>query len=441
MLRSLFIFIISAAFSAQVLCADDYMYFLVESMKLTKTASDSRLEGLTLAKKILVLMDDNEVEIDVGPGNIFEAKTFLENDKFTFFKDGIKFATPLGSSNPVLQITHLDIANAEVELATRGISIKGEYLNTNFGDLNFYVDNLDMYCNTFGKFTTDIDIACITNTKILPFDTSRNSTIIVKDVSENVDFEIKIESREVSINEEKLFIESENIEGFYKRAHFGLGKGTLDCLKDSTMTDIDVDKIVLGCLQETNITGKKLKFSESGINLHINTAEVEFAKDHFTMKADYASFKTDSTPTYVAGMKFECDKDDLGLGESFPFSQSSFLNGCMRHSLFKIERLDNDTSDINYQEAIVDATDIKDLRLEIKNGRFNLVGKPKVIFRVPIKVSGVIKHNALIDELEIRVDKATVAGITAKAYTLKLIRKFIDSDRVKIKGDSIIIQL
>ncbi|EQC43520.1 hypothetical protein [Bacteriovorax sp. Seq25_V] len=441
MLSSKFILLISIVFSTQVFAADDYMYFLVDSMKLTKAQTDSRLEGLTVAKKILVLMDDNEVEIDVGPDRVFEAKTFLENDKFTFYKDGIKFATPLGSSNPVLQITHLDIEQAEVELATSGISIKGDHLNTNFGDLNFYVDNLDMYCDTKGKFTTDIDVACIANTKIVPFNTNKNSTILAKDVSDKNEFEIKIESREVSINEDRLFIESENIAGFYKKSHFGLGKGTLDCFKDINMTDIDVDKIVLGCLQESNITGKKLKFKESGINLHINTAEVVFARDHFTMKADYASFKTDSSPTYVAGMKFECDKDELGMGERMPFSQSSFLNGCMRHSLFKIERLDNDLSDINYREAIVDATDIKDLKLEIKNGRFNLVGKPKVVFRVPIRVSGQITHNALIDEVEIKVNKATVAGITAKAYTLKLIRKFIDSDRVKIKGDSIIIQL
>lgn len=420
---------------SKVFASSNEMYFSIHSLHMTNNDITKRLEGIAQAKKVFVIMDDNEFDIQLENNQIFTAKTYLEKDRFTFFKDGIKFSTPLSSSNPVLRINHLEVEQADAHLSEKGIFINGERLRTNIYDLKFYVDNLDMSCLHDG-FTTDFERACISNVIISPSNNDRLSLLTVTDLSEKKKFDVQIQSREVKIEDDKLTIDSEEIKGHLIDTNFELGRGILKCYKDPILEEIDVERLIAGCFYESSINVDNFKYKQSGINLKVSKAAINFRKEDFKLKADYASFRQNNEATYVSGMDLFCTKE-IVTTKSIK-TQNSMINGCIKESTFKVSNITNNESQDLFGE---EKTDLKNLDVKINKGKFKISIKPKFIFRVPVLIEGDIKLNALVNKIEITVKDANVAGVPSKNYALKLIKKFIDSERVKIKDNIITIEI
>lgn len=438
MFKQIFRFSISAILLLNLYAANNEMYFAVDSLHMTKKDGSSRLEGLVRAKKVFVVMDDNEFDIELENDEVFEAKTYLEKDKFTFFKDGIKFSTPLNSSNPVLRINHLEVDQADVHLNDKGICVKGEKLKTHIDRLDFYADNLDMTCNT-DEFSTNIEKSCVKNVKIIPDNGYEFSFISATDINEPKKFGITIKSKNVEIKEDKLSIDSEDIKGFLDTTKFELGRGYLKCYKDPLLQEIDVEKIIMGCFYESKIDVDDFKYQQSGVNLKISKALIYFRNEDLKVKADYASFRQSNETTYVSGMELYCIKEVVTTKSKF--TQNTFLNGCLKRSTFKIANIQSEG--LTFEEFVQEneKKDFKNLVVDIDKGKFKISIKPKFIFRVPVEIEGSISLKALTNSVEIVVKEANVAGVPSKNYALKLIKKFIDNDRVKIKDNVITIEI
>lgn len=409
----------------------DRMYFDIDSMYLTKKDVDSILEGETKARQINVSMSGNDVDIETNDGEMFCAKTQLEKDRLVFIKDGIKFSTPLESGNPVLKIEHLDVKEATAELDDKGISVQGKSLETVLDNLSLYIDNVNMYCAT-EEFTTAIESACVKQVLIKPHLSEVPSKIHARDLTSENKFELNIESREVNISGNKMLIDSENIQGRLDDTKFKLGRGLLKCFKDPRLENIDIEALVNGCLKESNINVENFYYKRPAIDLKINNVLIEFFNSHLSIKSDYASFNTGGAPTFVSSMSLYCEKDIIT--PVFAMSQNNFVNGCLKKTKFKIGRIENNS-------FVEEDANIRDLELEVNQGKFLLTARPKILFRVPVKIEGTINFNALTNEIEIRVKDADVAGIPSKNYLFKIMKNFIDGERIKQKGDLIIIQV
>jgi hypothetical protein len=413
------------------MAAQDYMYFLVDSMNMTKENIKSPLEGEVLAKHIYVNMSGNEFEIQTGDDEFFTADAILESNRFTFIKDGMKFSTPLEDNNPLYSIDRLNAQKAEIEMSHMVIDVKGDDLGVHLGPIDFQVNNINMQCKV-NEFTTAIDEACIQNTLIKPFDPSKISSIKVSDLSEEQAYKLDIETNLLSIIEDNLFIEVKNIKGNYLDNNFGISRGELNCFKDPELRVIDVENIVYGCLKKSKIIGERLKYKIPSFNIHVNKASLSFDKNNMKLFADYASFKTGSAVTYAAGMTLECDKDPIVVDINNP---NAILTGCMRSTVFKLEKMDNGTNKKSQMK------DIKNFKLSITNGNFRLTGKVKLLFYLSLDIKGKVRHVPAKKQIIIDVNKAKVGKISAKNFTLNIVRKFINGDNVKVVDNSIIIQL
>lgn len=414
-----------------LLAAQDYMYFLVDTMNMTKEDLKSPLKGEVLAKHIYVNMAGNEFEIQTDDDEFFTADAILESNRFTFLKDGMKFSTPLEDNNPLYSIDRLNAQKAEIEMSHMVIDVKGDDLGVHLGPIDFHVNNVNMQCKV-NEFTTAIDEACIQNTLIKPFDSSKISSINVKDLSDEQLYKLDIETNLLSIIEDNLFIEVKNIKGNYLDNNFGISRGELNCFKDPDLRVIDVENLVYGCLKKSKIIGERLKYKIPSFNVHVNKASLSFDNNNMRLNADYASFKTGGAVTYAAGMSLECDKDPIVVDINNP---NAILTGCMRSMLFKLEKLDNGSKDK------AQLKDIKNFRLGISNGNFRLTGKVKLLFYLSLDIKGKIKHEPKKKQIIIDVNKAKVGKISARNFTLNIVRKFINGDNVKVVDNSIIIQL
>lgn len=406
------------------LAADNYMYFLVDSLKMNWSSENSRLEGIASAQKLYVMMADNEFEIQTQDNELFQATTYLARNRFTFVKDGMKFSTSIGDTNPILSLKKLDASKAEVELASTGIKVVGDWLDASLRGIGFSVTDFNMVCPT-DSFTTDVDTACVKQTLIQTENPEGYSDLRLYDDSGKKEFDIGIKAKEVSIADERLNIESDNIEGFFKGANFGLKNAKVDCFKNPNLIDLDVEGFLLGCLAESDIRGSGLRFVSSGLNAYINNASLEFKDNFFRVISDDAQFHSGKEKTIVAGMILECDKDPI---DQKSFSNNPVINGCMRKMRLSFERIEGHK-------------EVSRAMFDINNSEFRLTGKLKFLLRLRILATGSIKHNSLTNQLTVTINKARVSGISARKLAISLIKKFIDSDRIQIRGSSIVIQL
>jgi hypothetical protein len=433
-----FKYLITFLVCLNIFAVKDYMYFSVSGMDLhQEDTKEGTLSGETIADRIYVNMNDIEFEL-LSDDKEFVAETYLERGKFTFVKDGMKFATTI-AEDIATSITLLNIQNAEVELAKKGLSVKGESLNTNFEDIRFHIANIDMQCAT-NKFTTDFEEACIKNTTIRPFDIENKSIIVVEDISKEKSFGIDISADTFDIQDDDLTIFSNSIQGYFKKAKFGLKNGSLKCFKDPELGKIDVEQIIYGCLEESDISGESINFNQSALDFVVDRAHVKFGENGFSIVADRAHFRDNDEPTEIKGFEVFCAKrKDLGVRAN---STAGRLAGCLNRAEFNIDSIKSESKKFFPVDGGKEkGTDIKEVRAKVLNGKFTVHAKLKWLWRSTIKLRGTVVYDSKPKQLRFDIDRATVSGISTRKLALYFLSKFIDTSRIHISGKSIIIQL
>jgi len=83
---------------------------------------------------------------------------------------------------------------------------------------------------------------------------------------------------------------------------------------------------------------------------------------------------------------------------------------------------------------------IKDLLINIKDNRFTLNGKVKILFNLKLKGNGSIRYHEQSEELEVRVDKVKVGIIGITKTVLKKLKE-AKLKNIRVSGNSIFIKI
>ncbi len=421
---------------------DDYMYFLVDKISLNRGGDGDYqiLNGETVAKRIYVLMDNNEFEIDAGLGRTVAAATYLTDKRLYFVKDEIKFSTPLDTTNILYSIEQLSATNAEIELSKKGVSVKGEYLEAQLNKNLFLIKNIDMYCLT-DEFTTDVDIACLSETHISPLD-GENGYVKVEDLSDANEYRIEINTSELEIRDSRLLIDANRMSGFYKSSEFYFSEGSLKCLKDPTLVTMDVERFVNGCLEETNFRSSVLSLKQPALDVLIEGMKLDIDSGSFKVNADLMKFKTSEGHTDVDNFNYICDKLDIDINNSNTYV---LVNGCLKGSHLTVYRFNSHhksgTRIIKTDKGLIDINDLKNIELTLRERSFELTAKVKIIARLLVRIKGYIELDEQNDEMIIDITKARIAGVPARSFAMFIIKNFIKGDMISVRGNKIIISL
>jgi len=416
--------------------ASDYMHFLVESMDLKSI--EGQLTGETLASKLYVSMDENEFHINSDIEELFSAQTQLKSGRLYFSKENLTFSTPLEEDNVLFELTKLKANSADIELGSELITIQGKSLEAETENVNFKVQDLDMSCETDGEFTSDVDIACIKNTTIKPFN-SDASFISFKDLSDKSEFDIQLYSKHFSIINDRLDIETKDISGRIDDGIFRMGVGKLYCFKDPELEEMDFDRLLSGCLLSSRIEGVDFRFKDASVNAHISNINFNINSSSLVLKTNYANFRADGEETRVRGLNLECGKANFDITS---VTDHLLIKGCLKRMNLNVGEMDSDSKMLlKRNKDLIDLSSIKSFKVTMNNGSFEIKGKTKLLFRIPFKLSGNVNYVEDGKVLNFNIRKAKVLGISAKSLTLYLFKKFISSRNIRVNGDHISIKL
>lgn len=117
-------------------------------------------------------VEANDVSIDFGaerfeienPGQqVIDAHLEWNetNYRLSVKKDGLMFSTPLVEGLGLSDVQNIRLQTAIVELVPKGITMKGNQLSFQHKELLATLTSANIFCPTYGVFTTEIDQACL----------------------------------------------------------------------------------------------------------------------------------------------------------------------------------------------------------------------------------------------------------------------------------------
>ena len=429
--------VIALLLSISALSADNYMYFLIDSMNLSKESADSNLSGVAAAEKLYVMMDDNEFEINAQDDQLVHAKAYLTKNRLNFEKDGMRFSTPLEEKNILFALDYLEGNKAEIKLGTEGINILGSSLEAHTKGVSFRVENVDMHCDTGGIFTTDVDVACVKHTLIKPYQKDYGFISLV-DLSDKKQFNLSLNTTNLSVNNDLLDVATVNVKGKINAGNFSMGRGSLSCYKDPKLDSLDMDRILTGCLFESKIEGLDFEFKKAGLDARIREIDFALLKSRLEIGASEVRFVTGKDTTIVNNFSLSCNKKVVDISTA---RDSVIMDGCLEKLRLNIDEMDSDRQKNNNPQEFLDVTNIRRLKFEVTDNEFKLSGKTRVLITLPFYADGFADYDAQKNVITLKVKKTTVMGLPAKKVVLFVLRKVLDSKTVSIKGDTIRIQL
>jgi hypothetical protein len=443
-------------FSLNLRASEDYMLFSVESFWMNQESINTPLQGEIKAKKMLLLFETERIQIEPEAGDIFEAEVFMLDNMINFKKDYISFSSDFGASNPLAGINDFNIINADVEFTNKGIGIVGEKLDLTLEGVDFGLENVNLFCDSGGIYTTEIDKLCLKNSYLRSNNESGLTTVKIKDTDSNFPIDLELFVSELFIKDNRIKGMVQNISGTIRDTLYNMHTADLNCYKYPDMSEFDPEIILNGCLRTSNNKFKNFSTKHKDVNTSIGNAHMEIGETTYSLASDKATFKIGKEITTVSHLEIFCEKKPLP--KNYDISEHMVVKGCLERGDIRVSRIQVDEEKArhflktNSQEAwsfakteeekgIIDLYDFKDIKLISAKNKFAFKAKVKFIFRIPIRFRGSTFFDTEKNELTLKVDAAHIAGIPTRKFVLYLLRKFISSEDIQVDGNNITIKI
>ena len=220
------------------------LYFDISSGELIKDAPESdTLSGTLKARDVVIDFGAEKLEFEkpgediISAGVEWNEKTY----RLSIKKEGIKFSTPLIEGLGVTGVEYIGFNDAKVEFNKKGISMSGDKLSFNHKVLKGSFTRPNIFCNTNGEVTTEVDKACLTES---------NSTFGVISFDQNVldadfiDAKVKIDPKSFTLFAHKgRFNDPESITE--------VDEFEMHCLQIEKAMTVDPYRLLQGCLLDS----------------------------------------------------------------------------------------------------------------------------------------------------------------------------------------------
>jgi len=420
--------------TSPLFAADNFVFLGLKSFVMQRESIDSPFTGSVTANRVTFLYDDQNIEINGGEHRPYIAEVFLEKNRLVFNNDFLKFSTPLDSTNPLYMLDSINAQDSDITINTQGAIIDSAYLDFSLKDVLIKIKNAHLDCKSDIGFTMNVDEVCLKDSTISKLGEGQALVEIIS-LNEDVPVSVKIDLHEITVQPHSLSAVATQIDGKYGDASFGLTEGFLTCTKLEERS-LDPESFFKGCLVGANSQARILHFKSPLYDIEVEEAHLEIGSDFYHLDAAYSNFETGHQRTRASHFKLNCLK--LPLAEE-SLDSNLLLKGCFQKGDLYIGYLDPDNTN-KVSKDFIDTDNLKDIYLNFDEDKFSLSAKSKIIFRFTFKVRGIIEWNDAHDIVKFHIKKASMASFPATSMTMKILAKFISSDRMTIDGNTITIK-
>lgn len=449
-----------------LLQAEHYMFFSVENFWMNQEAvSPPLLRGEVLAKKMKLVFDTEVIEIEPEEGELFHAKVMMEENRLSFKKGYLSFSTDMGELNPLRGVESFKIINSDVEIAKDGITMNSHDLNMVMAGVQLGIKNASLICDTDGDYTTDIDDVCLKSSRLRKLKGGTGEpSLSVKDLNSDFPLDLTLFVKDLTVAEKSITATTHNISGKIFQTNYNLAEASFKCFKQPGQTDLDPEALLNGCFEESTSYFKNFSSNKKDLKSSIKNAHFNIERERFNLVSDSAKFfsgidEEDQDQTDIEHLQIECAKIPVdNTDKAINIERNSILAGCLSHGNIRVAKVHMDEAKAMefvkehrpeiYKEILqregsekLNLLNFKDISIESRKGKFSLKAKAKLLFRVPVRISGSSILSKEDNLFSISVDKATVLGIPSRKLALYLVKKFVANEDIQVSDNVINISM
>jgi hypothetical protein len=427
--------IVLVLFSLNTLAKENYIFLGLDNFEMSKN-SNSMLVGSVIAHKIHFIYDNQNIEINAQEHRLYEAATVLFPDRLEFNNEFLKFSTPLDADNPMYLLDTITAQNTDITVDGRGAIIDSQYLDFSLNNIFIAIKNAHMDCVSDTGFNMNVDETCLQNSTTTKLG-DNDSVISINSMDDKVKASLDINLTKVKVDKHLIAAWANELIGRYNEMVFTLGEGFLSCYKIDQQS-LDPISFYRGCMIEAVSKARMLRFQNDLYNFEVDEAHLDIKKDSYHLDAAYSRFETPGQVTRASKFKLDCMK----LQRNGEFDPNMILKGCFKQGDLSIAHLDSDGTKKQSKEVdkdIIDTDNLKDVKLIFSEDRFSMSAKSKVILRLMFRVNGRTEWAADSSWVKFHILKASMARFPATKMTMKILAKFINSDRMSVDGNTITI--
>jgi hypothetical protein len=426
----------------------------------------------------------NSVEIDIKeleynrPNRGIGFAGDLKFTKVNMFRDGMVLAldnkdshfdsqifvrpTFIGIKSPVLQLG-FSLENeilASIERATLDKSrvvINDRYFIFSADEFNYKDDSTTLTLNDFRFFCSShesyqagsiegIIAGCLTDSNVNAKKEGGTSsaTVVYKsgpdETSKGMKLEGNVKSMEVSSNNIKAKLEKAKIEvDGYK---ISSKEVAVSCAKDPDKLELDTEKLEKDCLSEISIGIPELHVvdSKEGTEFDLSIQKLDIKNEEIDFESRWTAMSDEKSRTHLLNLDLDC-----GLAEDIEvFDLQSVIGECLTKGSIDVSHIITEeikrgtpTVRLNSKDATVTG-----LKLRMKGHKLVLDAKVFALFKLmTIHMEADVAHDKRAGLLELNLTKVKLPlGIRSPKMMLKLIKKYMVSETVKVSNNRIYIQ-
>lgn len=420
--------------ATSLFASDNFVFLGLDDFSMSRESIKFPLIGTVAANKVVFLYDDQNIEINGSDHQLYIADVFLTDSRLVFNNDFLKFSTPLDSTNPLYMLDSIKAKDCDIEINTKGALIDSVYLDFSLKDVLIKIKNAQLDCKSDIGFTMDVDEICLKDSTIKKLGEDK-AVVEISSLNQEKPASVKIDLNKITVEPHSISAIATQIIGKFNGATFTLNEGFLTCSKIHERS-LDLESFFKGCLVSAKSKARVLHFKSKYYDVEVEEAQLEIGEDFYHLDAAYSNFETGSQRTRASKFRLDCLKLPM---PNDAVDSNTLLKGCFdRGSLF-IGHLDPDNTK-NKSKDIIDTDNLKDINLNFEDNTFSLSAKSKIIFRFSFKAHGTTEWNETRDVIKFHIQKASMASFPATKMMMRILAKFIGSERMSIEENTITIK-
>lgn len=324
--------------------ASNYVSIDIENFDYKRPENNKGNGGNLIFKKVKMSWDDMKVSLK-NTQSFLDAELKVRPTYFKFTTPGIGISFPVEKETFFFDIDKITLKESKFRLNEDFFNFDGEQFSIGDGTSLLVLDKFNMYCNAPEGIdmtsTEGLIHGCLTEFLLNGQDETDLAGAKI-DYYDNSDKEngLFLTSRLKDLKLEDSTFKLDLVEGNLKVSDFDIeiGKSLIECKKDESLIELEVDQLKNGCINNIKISAPKVSIKDTktkskfDVILDLMTTEDEL----LALMPEVALIDNDTT-TFLNNVEISCfrNKDS----EFYDVHQS--IAGCIESGVIKIKNITN----------------------------------------------------------------------------------------------------
>lgn len=338
-------------FGVSFAASSNYVSIDIDEMKYKMPDARKGVGGNIVFPRVKMSWDEMKVSLK-NTSHLLDANIKLRPTYIKFQTPGVGISFPMEEDSAFFSVDEIELQKSKFLLNQDFFNFDGELFMVSDGTSKLVLDKFNMYCNAPDSVDmTSMDgliYGCLTEF-ILNGQEETDLAGAQIDYYDNSDKEnglfLTSRLKDLKLMDSKFKLDLNNASLDVSEYNVEVGPSIIECVKDLEITELDIDGLKNGCINNISIKAPqvKVKNKDEETEIHISLTKMETSQKNLIATLKNVSFVDAKKSIILNNIKIDCDRTENS--EFYNLNQT--IAGCIERAVIDIPSV---TSQIEARE-------------------------------------------------------------------------------------------